>query len=373
MQTVPSDNSTHPRMRRVVLAGLLAFTVWLAMASPAIAGTIKKSIWGPATPEAFSEHYCPLGVGLYQYPLFWHLAAPSQPANPQDPNDPAYDWPEELDTAIAEGSKCGIRVAIMLIGAPQWANGGGPFNDPPLDDASYATFAAAASRRYTSVHHWMVWGEPNRPANWSLTVPTSGLRVKKNLRSAPRRYATLLDAAYGSLKAVNPANLVIGGMTYTAGSFAFPPLAWLRYMKLPSGKPPRFDMYGHNPFTTRKPNLKRGQIKKAYADFSDLDTLFDELDRHQRQGKRRPKVFISEFSIPTDFSTVFLRFHVSKKTQARWLRAALKITRKTKRIYTLGWYTLYDLAAGLPGGPINWGLLTADGIRKPAWYTFQKG
>jgi hypothetical protein len=378
---MPVVNAQHALKKRSRVGGRLTaaialaamIPVLLAVVQPAGAATIKKAIWGPATVSDFREHYCPLGVGLFEYGVNWATVAPTRPANPEDPNDPAYQWPAEIDTAIVQGQACGIQVALMLIGSPPWANGGGPYNVPPTSDLSFAQFAVAASKRYPAVRHWMIWGEPNRPGNWSLTRPTARLRIGKKFAAAPRRYATLLDTAYGALKSVNPGNIVIGGMTYTGGPNAFASLTWLRYMRLRNGKPPRYDMYGHNPFTTRKPRLKKRQIKRAFADFSDLDVLFKELDRYQRRGKRRPRVFISEFSVPTDISSDFLFFHTSRATQAKWIRAALRITRKTKRIYTLGWYTLYDLPPSNPGGAVGWGLLTSDGTRKPGWYAFQQG
>ncbi|MGH2955907.1 MAG: hypothetical protein ACRDL6_02805 [Solirubrobacterales bacterium] len=339
-------------------------------AGQARAGTPKKSIWGPPTAQMFSQHYCPLGVGIFQYAIRWGAIAPTQPANPTDPNDPAYKWPAQIDEAIAAGKTCGIQVALMLIGTAPWANGGADFSVPPISDQTFADFARAAATRYPDINYWMVWGEPNRREQWSLSRPLTKVRAKKKQAQAPRRYASLLDTAYGALKSVNAANVVIGGMTFTGGAHAFAPIPWIRNMRLPNGRPPRLDMYGHNPFTTRKPKLKRDQIKAASLDFSDLDVLFKEV---KRRFKGRPKIFISEFTIPTDFQSTFLDFHTNQRTQAKWLKAALKIVRRDKRIFTLGWYELFDLPASHPLGPIGWGLLTTGGAPKPAYSVFGAG
>lgn len=353
------------------LAVTLALIVTLTIAAgQAQAATLKKSIWGPPTAQMFSQHYCPLGVGLFQYAVKWSEIAPTQPANPTDPNDPAYKWPPQVDEAIAAGKACGIQVALMLLGTPAWANGGGDFSVPPISDQAFADFARAAATRYPDIRYWMIWGEPNRNEQWSLSHPLTRVKANKRQAQAPRRYAALLDAAYGALKSLNAANVVIGGLTFTGGATAFAPIPWIRNMRLPNGSPPRLDMYGHNPFTTRKPNLKRDQIKPASLDFSDLDVLVREVNK---SFAGRPKIFISEFTIPTDFRSTFLNFHTNQATQAKWLKAALEIVRRDSRIFTLGWYELFDLPGSHPLGPIGWGLLTTGGAPKPAYSVFGGG
>jgi len=376
------------RQGRHPVGALIAVTAALAatLAAPAHgAPSDKKAIWGPATAEAFAENYCPLGAGIWQYTLPWDNIAPTRPANPSDPNDPAYHWPSELDIAIGAAQSCGIEVALMMIMSPPWANGGKRRTFPPKSNAAYARFATAVAARYPSVRHFMIWGEPSRAGNWALTKRTRRLRLTRKQSKAPRRYASLLDAAYASLKAVDPANVVIGGMTLTRGDIV--PLAWIRAMRLPNGKPPRFDLYAHNPFTARNPNLKQKQLQRGVYDFSDLDSLAKEIDRNLvpqrkirrggrviRKPKRRPKIYISEWTVPSDFTTKeFLGFYVSRQTQAKWLRSGLRIARSWKRLYTLGWFTLSDITAAHPQGPIGFGLLTAAGARKPSWYAYRDG
>jgi len=83
------------------------------------------------------------------------------------------------------------------------------------------------------------------------------------------------------------------------------------------------DLYGHNPFTTRPPALWRPYVGYGYADFSDLDSLAGWVDRYlgRRRG-RRIRIFISEFTVPTDHFNGSFNFYVSRRTQASWLGAA---------------------------------------------------
>jgi hypothetical protein len=150
-------------------------------------------------------------------------------------------------------------------------------------------------------------------------------------RSRLARYARILDASYGALKRVNRRNLVIGGNTWTGGEVT--PLNFIKAMRLPSGRRPRMDLYGHNPFSLRFPNLREGPIAYGYADFSELDALARWLDRYgyrTRQG-RRLRLFLSEFTLPTDHRNHEFNFWVTRGVQARWLARAFKIARRWQR------------------------------------------
>ena len=134
------------------------------------------------------------------------------------------------------------------------------------------------------------------------------------------------------------------------------------------------DLYGHNPFSARKPDLGDRPLARGAADFCALDTLARWLDRNQRpRGRRRLRIFISEFVLPTDNFNYEFAFYVTRRTQARWLSAALRITRRWPRIYTFGWLGLYDEPPNQSGNQVNRGLLDWRGNRKPSYYTYRRG
>lgn len=334
--------------------------------------TNKKAIWGPTEVNGASQFplYRDLGVGIYQMAVDWSQIAPTQPADPTNPRDPAYDWPPYVADTIAEAQHYGMRVMIMIIDAPPWANGGRSRTWAPKQPADYANFATAIAREYPSVHLWMIWGEPNREPNFKpLTgAPPTGPLNKAQAR-APRLYGKLLDTAYGALKAVNSKNLVIGGNTFTAASRrdVIHTYQWIRYMRLPNGKMPRMDLYGHNPFTFRIPNLKDRPSPRGRVDFSDLDRLAKTLD-HYYPGKRL-KLFLSEWGVPTDHKDYEVWFFISRREQVKWIKAAFKIVRHFRRIYTLGWVHPFDIR----GLGIWSGLLDSNGSPKPGYYAFRAG
>jgi hypothetical protein len=347
----------------VLAFGLLA-------ASAQAAGV--KSIWGPTEIPA-GNAACPtaarcsafpiyqrLGVDVFQHQIHWDAIAPTRPANPRNPDDPAYQW-GELDRIAAEARSYGIRLAILIQRAPRWANGNRPPIWAPRRARDFADFAYAASRRLPSVRMWMIWGEPARAENFR-PMPVNKPR-------GPRLYARILDAAYGALKAADRRNVVIGGMTLNGGTVM--PTLFARYMKLPGGRPPRMDLWGHNPFDARFPDLSDDPIGR-FRGFNDIDTLHLEIRAYYRRGHRKvPRLWISEWTIISGRpSSIFLNFHVSARQQARWLRAAFRIARRTTYVAGMSWFTLLDQPAA--PGSANWGLLRADGRPKPAYGAYRR-
>jgi hypothetical protein len=381
----PSVALADPRrgLRRLPLISLLALVVAVAAAfSAAGAGsasaqtgspapqTLKKAVWGVTSHNGTSlfPYYRDLGIGIFQTQVRWDAIAPTQPASPTDPNDPAYQWGSGLDEIIAEAEQYGMTVMLQIIGAPTWSNGGRSFIWPATNPQDYGNFAQAISRRYPTVHHWMVWGEPNSKRGFGPVVNaphSNNTKLNKKQQRAPKIYAQLLDAAYVGLKAANPANLVIGGNTYQgAGKPVIRTLQWLRYLKLPNGARPRMDLWGHNPYTYRRPNLKDPRSERGRIDFSDLDTLIKELDKAYKRPKLR--LFLSEWGVPTGFDQD-LEIRVKKKAAVQWVRSAMKILRKTSRIYTLGWSVPVDTARN-PQGLLDPGLNP-----KPTYFAFKNG
>lgn len=342
-------------------------------AANARGAVLEKGFWGPIAVDGRSQFplYEQLGVTIYQTSLWWMSAAPSRPARPRDPDDPAYRWPPQIDEAIRQARRHDMKILIMLIGSPPWANGGRSKEYAPRNPTDFADFARAAAKRYRGVRHWMIWGEPSRSHNFKPFVQQPlGTRITAAQKRAPRRYARLLDKAYGQLKAERRSNLVIGGNTYVTGEVR--PPDWVRSMKLPNGRPPRMDLYGHNPFSFRNPNLRNPPSTEDLVDFSDLGRFDKLIQRYLgRPRHKRIRLFLSEFTIPTARDREF-NFHVSRKTQAKWITNAFRVARKVDAV-ALGWVHLYD-EPPVPGQTsVKGGLLTHDGRRKRGFYAFLRG
>jgi hypothetical protein len=370
----------HRTRLLVLLAAMLALIAPVAAA--AHGPSVKKGIWGPSTAEAFSTYH-DLGAGIYITSVRWSDIAPHRPARSRDPTDPAYRWPAYIDDAVRHARSRGMKVALQISDAPRWANGGRPENWAPQDPHAFARFAYAASKRYPSIHLWLIWGEPSRARNFSplhAEHRISGApgappaHMGRRQKAAPHRYARILDASYGALHAASRANKVIGGDTFTTGDIS--PYNWIRNLRLPDGRPPRMDMYGHNPFGARTPRLSDPPLGYGLADYSDLDQLAGWLDRYlkgRRAGPKHLKLFLAEYTVPTDHANHDFNFWVDRSVQAAWLRAALRIARHSKRIYTMCWISLYDERPRSDGRESNKGLLDVGGRQKPAYRAFKAG
>jgi hypothetical protein len=176
--------------RRVLPILLLAFALLAPSANAA--KSPKKAIWGPVEVDGESQFpvYKDLGVGVFQMKLEWDQVATVAPEEAGDPEDTAYDWPAEIDTALAEGKRNGIKIALTVTGTPGWANGEKAATVGPKKPADLAGFLAAAAKEYKNVHLWAIGDGTSTPA---------------------AKYPKLLDAATKALHKASKANKVIGG------------------------------------------------------------------------------------------------------------------------------------------------------------------
>jgi hypothetical protein len=319
-----------------------------------------KAIYGPLTmPDGSSAFpvYRTLGVQVLELQLDWNEIAPARPGDPSDPADPGYRWPAYLQAAIAEGARYGIQLALEVGGFPSWSNGGRGPSWAPLDPRSYASFLRAASRKYPSVRHWLILNEVNYYRNFEPLPRDSPV--------GPERYAGLLAAAYGALKAVDPANLVIGGMTYSAGTIDAS--SFIRWMRLPDGAPPPMDYYGYNPYSVRYPHLERRPYGYAY-EINDIGTLHRQLAGIYGASGHVPRLWLSEFGISDSASSSF-DYYVSPPVQASWVTAAYRLVDSVSYVAALGWYELLDQSSP-SSDPLTEGLMTAAGEPKPSFYAY---
>jgi hypothetical protein len=360
MKSTPTPSSA----RRCALT--IALAVGLLAMLPSSAAAFGKAIWGPVYQNGVNQFplYHQLGVSIYEGDLAWSQIAPTRPTDPANPADPAYQWPSDIEQAIQQAAIFHMRVMLQIITTPRWANRGRPPNWAPIHPADVAAFATAAAREYPSVHLWLIWGEANRATNFEpIALVRPGRKLTRAQEYAPHLYAQMLDDSYGALKAVSQKNLVIGGDTYIGGYIRT--LPWIQNLRLPNGRPPRMDMYAHNPFSYADPSFSAPASPLGEVQFSDLPRLAGWIDRYLHKGL---PLFLSEWTIPTSPKDGEFSWWVEPRVAAKWITDALRLSRGWKRIYALGWIHVYDDPPYTSGG-----LLYANGKPKPGFWAFARG
>src|SRR3954453_5581853 len=206
-----------------------------ATSAPGVAYGLTDDAWlasGPGTVEDRVSTLEGLGVQVVRFTVRWDQVAPTEPAVPTDPQDPAYDWSTPTSVLDALHEK-GIDVVLQIDGAPSWSNGGKPPNYVPTRATSFGAFATAVAREYPWVKKFQVWNEPNQ-ARW-LRPTSASLYV-----------ARLLNPAYTSIHAATSSAKVAGGGTAPRGSTGgVSPVAWITGMRAAHA---RLDVYAHHPY-----------------------------------------------------------------------------------------------------------------------------
>jgi hypothetical protein len=134
-------------------------------------------------------------------------------------------------------------------------------------------------------------------------------------------------------------------------------------MRLPDGRPPRLDWFGHNPFPFRPPRLADTPLAGGFRDISDTDTVSDEVRR--AYGRRIP-LWLSEYTIQSGHGSVTFATFVSRALQARYLTRGFRIADDLgAAVAGIGWQALLDEPPAADSA--NWGLLTYALQRKDAF------
>jgi beta-xylosidase len=301
--------------------------------------------------------------------ILWSFVAPTRPANPTDPNDPAYDW-TRLDTIFSSLAAANITPIVSTYSTPSWAIAGR--NDPQATEydpdapttAAFGAFMKAVATRYSGtfipaggtaplprVRHFEIWNEPNLKGFFRF-----------NGRSNLGKYKGLVKAGYTNIKAANTNTIVIGGVggpRSSNGQGNVSAKVWLN--GLVNDKSVKFDAYSQHIYPSRGPLFTSKSYAKAFPTWASLDQILATLDRK----KKGMKLYITEAGYTTA-NTPFRNVKVSPATQATYLKQIFNLkTVKSARVAAVVWFNLQD--------NVNWpaGLINADGTKKPSYAAFR--
>ena len=294
------------KIQLAAIAGVLTLALLApagASASPHIQYGVQDDAWllyGPEAPAQRIQILKRLGVDVVRLTLRWDTVAQSRPADPRDPDDPAYNW-ELYDSILQRLRTAHIAVLVSLWGTPEWANGGSKPNYVPRDSTSLGSFAYAASTKYPWITRWTIWNEPNVRL---FLIPNS-----------PRVYVTrLLNPAYRALKSANPRNLVAGGVTSPRKTpSGVSPIAWIRGMRAARA---RLDAYAQNPYPVRpgETPTSGGCWRCTEITMATLPKLIAEV---KRGFGTRTRIWLTEYGYNSKPPSKWLG--VSNALQARYI------------------------------------------------------
>lgn len=357
---------------------------------------------GPEERHFLMDQARGVGADYVREVLSWNRIALNKPADPTDPNDPAYDF-RKLDLIVRDASARGMQVLFTIHAAPQWAEGETlPSSPPPAEDnggyrpdpAALADFATALATRYSGsftpapspaapvptplprVSLVEPWNEPNLTGflspQWDGTQPYS-----------IDLYRRLLNAVYHAYKAVQPDSTVIAGSTAPYGetrpSRHIAPLMFLRELlclnrKLkPEECPVRahFDVLSHHPISPMTgPYTHGGRQNATIPDMSKIRRILKAAEAAGTvapAGEQGRPLWASEFWWESDPPAVAFRAP-SPRQQALFTSEALRLLWK-QHVPVALLFQVHDSPV-LEGPPrVGWatGMLTSDDQPKPLY------
>jgi hypothetical protein len=310
----------------------------------------------------------------------------------------------DTDALVRRFEGTGVQVALLISGAPSWAEApGGPaaFESDGAwkpNVSAFGQLAKAVAQHYSGstpdplrpgqmlprVRYYQAWAE----ANLSIHLAPQWSRVGGQwVNSGADMYRSLLNAFYSGVKSAHSDNQVIttGFGPYgdpSPGTCKHPaigvgagcrvePLLFLRQMlclnaqdnPLPCSNPAEFDDYAIDPYEVGSPTTKAGVANDiSLPDLHKLTTVVKKA-QHSGRAPGGPKhLWVTEFSYESRPPNPYA---VSLARQARWLEQSFYIMWK-QGVQVAVWYLLRDQAAKYNPNAYFSGIYWYGGKAKPA-------
>ena len=307
-------------------------------------------------------------VALLRTVVSWRDAAPSRPAVPADPFDPAYRL-DDVDDLVRSAQQRGIELLITIWGTPEWANGGLPPNRAPRDPRALEDFASALADRYSGRHAgypavrlFSAWNEPNLEQFLAPQFDDAGQSV------GPARYAPLARAVYEGVKRGNPDALVAIGETSPRGhdvrrdARVQESHSPARFARLLAEADPDldFDAWAQHPYPPRAQIAPAEPVRWPRVGLGNLERFGAALD--EWFGREETPLWITEYAHET-FPAELLG--IDEGLQARYAEEALELAAGNARVRMLVWFVFRDGAEGWQSG-----LVSEDTAPKPSLESF---
>jgi hypothetical protein len=117
-----------------------------------------------------------------------------------EPSAGNINW-DPIDDMVNAMDGAGLNILLSVSSAPGWARDSDQESGPPTDYQTYANFIGELAARYKGqVDAYEIWSEQNLRREWNTTRGISAAS-----------YVEMLRLAYASIKAADPAAIVVTG------------------------------------------------------------------------------------------------------------------------------------------------------------------
>ena len=282
-----------------------------------------------------------------------------------------YSW-ASFDNVVKAANAHGLMVLPILGYTPHWARQTQCADSDkcaPANASQFATFSKEASQRYSKmgIHTWEIWNEPNLTSFWK-PYPN------------PSQYAKLLMNSSLAIKSVDTSAKIISGSLAPVDNYptSIDPLDFLKKI-YQAGAKDSFDVIGYHPYSY--PALpSQVQTWSGWSKISDLPiSLVTIMNSY---GDTSKEFWITEFGAPTNGPGVIATSmgydpdihpdHVTEDLQTKMVSDSFNMVSNNSRISALFWYTYKDTSSDISTNENFFGLIRANGYKKPAYYTLKQ-
>jgi hypothetical protein len=312
----------------------------------------------PSSLNTYLQGVKTLGATWVRFDIDWSIV--------QQNGATTYNW-LPFDNIVAGLNKYGLKGLGIIDYTPSWARLVGCSNSQcaPASPQLFANFSRAVVERYApmGMHTWEIWNEPNLVQFWKP-------------RPNPSLYSTLLQDAYLSIKAEDSsATVLVGGLSDTStehGNISMRDFLSALYNDHTKGF---FDAVAVHPYTYPSPPSSTGS-SNGWAQLSALHTIM------ASHGDGNKLIWITEYGAPTNGPGEMASSgtatpgggvdHVSTQLQAKMVTDAVELYETYSWMGPFFWYSYQDVGISSTTNENFFGLVDANGNKKPAYYAYQQ-
>jgi arabinogalactan endo-1,4-beta-galactosidase len=254
---------------------------------------------------------------------------------------------------------------------PAWARKSGCTNGffcAPADPAKFAKFSVEAVKRYApqGIHTWEIWNEPNFGKNWGTQGNVAG-------------YAELLKQTSVAIKAQDPTAFIVLSGTGPAATNGedISPLDFLeQFYQL--GTKSYFDAVGFHPYSFPVPPTYN-ENWNAWNQISGTTRSMRSI--MAANGDASKPIWLTEYGAPTGGPGIMASksnyhlddapTHVTEELQSIMMTEAITAVSQSAGFGPMFWYSYIDQGTSSSDNENFFGILRADGSKKPTYTTLQ--